>query len=96
MEIRKTIVDNKLSLMEIVETKVRLQNLHTTTRKCLPAEWDSITYINNGVAARIIFVWNRLLCKVSMVDSSEQHVTCRVEHAHTLHPSLSLLFLGTI
>ena len=46
--------------MGTVETKVRHQNLTSTSRNCLPPNWNFIHNVGTGVVARIIF-WGIVL-----------------------------------
>ena len=55
VEVRRFILEHHVSLMGVVETKVRHQNFSPTIRNCLPYNWDCIHNIGNGVVARILF-----------------------------------------
>ncbi|GFS36695.1 hypothetical protein Acr_00g0047480 [Actinidia rufa] len=72
-------LDHKLSIMGLVETKVRQQNLNATVKHCLPSGWDSIHTIGDGVVA-ILFFWNAQLCKTTHIASRTQQITYHVEH----------------
>lgn len=84
MEVRKFILDNSLSLCGIVETKVRSQNITSTMKNCLPANWDYIHNSGARTVARAIFTWNTSLIKADLISSSAQHITCRINHVNTL------------
>lgn len=70
--------------MGLVEIKVRLENLAITCRSCLPSNWDYLHNIGLGVVARVIFTSNSLLINVTLLSSSMQHITSKVEHATSL------------
>ena len=55
LEVRKLIQDQKLSLMGIVENKVRHQNLVYTCMNCVPPNWDLYIML-------VMLLWLELLC----------------------------------
>lgn len=82
-EARKLIIDHNLSLLGVVEAKVRQLNLCGVVQRSFPRHWDYIHNIGTEVAARILFSWDTLICKVSLVQSALQHITCKIEHMQT-------------
>lgn len=71
-EVRKFINSHRLSLMGIVESKLRLENMVASMKKSLPAGWDYVYNIGLGSVARIIVAWDTQGPKVNVLASSDQ------------------------
>lgn len=94
VEVRKFILDNSLSLCGIVETTVRFQNLDGALRNCLPANWEYIRNVGSGLVGRAFCTWNPVFVKADLISSSDQQITCRINHVNTLHPFIVTLVYG--
>ncbi|KAH7847812.1 hypothetical protein Vadar_030492 [Vaccinium darrowii] len=77
-EVLSFIRSQKLSLVGIVETKVRSENFDKTVRFCFPAPWASIHNGSNDRVSRIIVAWNALDVTVDIIFSSPQLVVVKV------------------
>lgn len=78
VERRSFILANKLSLMGIVESKIRQENLAVSRKKSLLARWDYVHNTGTGSVARIIVAWNTQGPKVSVIASSDQMILLSV------------------
>ncbi|XP_058222932.1 uncharacterized protein LOC131332652 [Rhododendron vialii] len=72
MEIKKFIHTSRLSLIGIVETKVRQENLAVVMQKCLPSGWEFLHNIGSSSVARIIVAWDKQGPSVSLLSTSDQ------------------------
>ncbi|KAH7861825.1 hypothetical protein Vadar_031371 [Vaccinium darrowii] len=77
-EVLSFIRSQKLSLVGIVETKVRSENFDKTVRFCFPTQWASIHNGSNDRVSRIIVAWNALDVTVDIIFSSSQLVVVKV------------------
>ncbi|KAH7836105.1 hypothetical protein Vadar_032774 [Vaccinium darrowii] len=77
-EVLSFIRSQKLSLVGIVEIKVRLENFDKTVRFCFPAKWASIHNGSNDRVSRIIVAWNALDVTVDIFFPSPQLVVVKV------------------
>ncbi|KAH7846058.1 hypothetical protein Vadar_009252 [Vaccinium darrowii] len=76
VEIRNFIQAHRLSLIGIVETKLRKENLDSAMRKCLPLVW---CFTHNSIAtsvARIVVAWDTIC-------SSSMSCSCKESNMHT-------------
>lgn len=78
-EVRSLITVNKFSLMGVVETKVRLENLQSTVAQCFPMGWNFMHNYNGGPVARIILGWDSGKMSVSSIFQSDQLVVVDIE-----------------
>lgn len=58
-EIRKFIHANSLSLIGIVESKIRKENMDLSMKHCIPDGWDYVHNGNIGSVARIVVAWRK-------------------------------------
>ncbi|KAH7864873.1 hypothetical protein Vadar_019674 [Vaccinium darrowii] len=70
--------------MGVVEAKIRTENLASSVRNSVPANWDYVHNIGTGVVARILFTWNTLKVRAVCISSSMQHITCKIDHVSSL------------
>lgn len=82
--VRKFINDNHLDFMGVVETKIRSENLASSVRNSVPANWDYVHNTGTAVVARILVTWNTLKVRAVCISSSMQHITCKIDHVSTL------------
>ncbi|KAF7129953.1 hypothetical protein RHSIM_Rhsim10G0134500 [Rhododendron simsii] len=69
---------NKFSLMGIVETKVRLDNIPSTMSVCFPSSWKAIHNYLAGPVARIILGWDSSVFEVPTTFISDQLIVVDV------------------
>ncbi|KAF7129811.1 hypothetical protein RHSIM_Rhsim10G0103700 [Rhododendron simsii] len=77
VEIRKFIHANRLSLFEIVESKIRKDNIIISMQHCLPSGWDYIHNCDSGSVAWIIVASRKQGTVVSELFKSEQMILLR-------------------
>lgn len=82
VEIRKFIHAYSLSLIGIVETKVRHENLASTMKKCLPLGWSFVHNLVSGPVARISVAWDCQHSVVTVLFTSEQMLLLSVVIMH--------------
>ncbi|KAF7127403.1 hypothetical protein RHSIM_Rhsim11G0078900 [Rhododendron simsii] len=66
------IKSHKLSLMGIMEAKLRLDNVDNTVRHCFPPHWSVFHNAAAGCVARIVLGWDTQLFTVDLVLSDAE------------------------
>lgn len=79
VEIRKFIHANSLSLIGIVESKLRKENAVATMKNCLPSDWDFVHNGDYGPVARMVVAWRAHGSVVRKLFASEQMILLSVE-----------------
>lgn len=78
-EISSFVQSQRLSLIGIVETKVRKEHLASTVSHCFPSHWLHYSNIDAvGSTARIILAWDPLVLTVSSLSLSSQMILVKV------------------
>lgn len=78
-EIRKFIHANSLSLIGIVESKIRKENMDLSLKHCIPDGWDYVHNGNIGSVARIVVAWRKQGAVVSKLFTSDQMILLSVD-----------------
>lgn len=76
-EIRSLIAQHQFSMIGLVETKVKASNMAFIRKAVCPAEWSDFANPLHNDTTRIWVFWS-LTIKVSIIDSSEQHIHCKI------------------
>lgn len=71
-EVRSLILVNNFSLMGVVETKVRFENLQSTISHYFPMGWSSVHNYTSGPVTRILLGWDPLKMSITHIFHSEQ------------------------
>lgn len=71
-EVRSVILAQKYSMMGVVETKVRLENIQYSVNVCFPSSWKMVHNYSIGPVARILLGWDGSVFEISTIFSSDQ------------------------
>lgn len=77
--LRKFIHANSLSLVGIVESKIRKENMSSSMMCCLPSGWEFIHNGDVGPVARIIVAWRKQGSIIREIFKSDQVILISVE-----------------
>ena len=77
-EVINFIQQNKVSLIGLVETKVKSMNFQKITRR-INKHWQWRNNISHHYNGRIIIGWDMNIWDVTICDVSAQHITCKVK-----------------
>lgn len=76
-EVRKLIQEHKLSLVGLVETKVKEVNKERVLR-ALATDWNVVCNYNHSLRGRIWVCWNPAKLDLSVISQNEQVIHCVV------------------
>ncbi|KAI8573289.1 hypothetical protein RHMOL_Rhmol01G0266800 [Rhododendron molle] len=68
----------KLSLMGVVEAKLRLENVDQAVNRSFPVHWSVLHNAVQGSAARILLAWDPQIFQVDLTFSSTQIIVVKV------------------
>ena len=78
--IREAIRMNNLSMMGILEVKVKDSHMDAVLKGVLPQNWQALSSFGTNNVARLLVIWDDLALQVTQVQSSNQMITMKVMH----------------